>query len=158
MSWVVLVGLADLQRAGCKVGPDLCVGNTRNLPSRKPALGRRLIACVPKCLGSGMAGLGRVTFSAPILGPRSLLLTLFQRSLAPPSSHPWEPDVAPPRPHRGINIPLQFSKGLFHVKTVKVLGRIYRQNIWFVKTKLLEKRNKLRCCVNALLANNLPPG
>ena len=34
-----------------------------------------------------------------------------------PSSHAWEPDVAPQRPHRsGINIPLRFSKVYFTSK------------------------------------------
>lgn len=57
-----------------------------------------------------------------------LTLSYFPRAL---------PEMPGPN-RRGTAIPVVIFWGLLHVRIVKVLWTIYRQNIWFVKAKLLD--------------------
>lgn len=57
-----------------------------------------------------------------------LTLSYFPRAL---------PEMRGPN-RRDAAIPVLIFWGLLHVRTVKVLWTIYRQNIWFVKAKLLD--------------------
>lgn len=60
-----------------------------------------------------------------------------------PSPDPGTPGAAPPGPHRGgTNTRFSCLRVYFMSKFVKVLERIYRQNIWFLKTELPEKEKQ----------------
>lgn len=52
-------------------------------------------------------------------------------------------------------VPVPIFWGLLHVRTVKVLWTIYRQNIWFVKAKLLDEDKQTLLLCKFTYPNNL---
>lgn len=148
LSAVVPAGMANTVSTWAKLGQPLCprqqkIYEVGSCPWKEGGGGSERAHVLGKWEGA--------VIPAPVLDPGpGAAPALPGRLPSAPSTRPGTPEVRPPRsPYRSdTNIRLIFQRFIL-CEAVKVLGRIYRQNIWFVKTELPEKEKQtslLRKC------------